>query len=340
MDVSVQLFLANVWFGLLGLMLALYVVLDGFTLGVGILSLFARDRKRLELMMTSLGSVWDANETWLVVFGGALFGAFPVGYGVVLHGLYIPVMIIIFALLFRGIAFEYRVEGRNKRAWYLSFGIGSTVVAAAQGFALGALLKGIPVVNNAFAGGVWHWLSPFTALTAFGVVSGYALLGASWLVLKTEGALQDWSRRWAKVCGWLTVLAGVGVSLWTPINLGYVSTRWFNWPNALYLAPLPIAAAAAFFMLLRSLKKHYEIAPFLWSVTIFVMSFFGLLASTYPYLIPPSISVYDASSSGMTLAFMLTGIGPLIPIMIVYNAYQYLVFRGKVRPGDGAGSDY
>lgn len=330
----VQPFLADIWFFLLGFILVLYVVLDGFTLGVGVMSLFARDEQRRDVMMASLGSVWDANETWLVVFGGALFGAFPEVYGIVLHGLYIPIMIMIFALIFRGVAFEFRGHGRHKRRWNMAFGLGSTIGAAMQGIALGAVLGGIPVNGLQFDGSVWHWLSPFALLTALGVVFGYVLLGATYLVLKTEGELQHRARRFAVIAGWLTVVAGIGVSLWTPLRFDYVAERWLSWPNLTLLAPLPAAAAVCFFMLLRGLKKHFERSPFFWSVGIFLTSFGGLAVSLYPYLVPPTVTALDSASSSKTLVFMLTGIGILIPIMMVYNGYQYLVFRGKVRAGD------
>lgn len=322
--------LAGVWYGVLGLFLVLYVVLDGFTLGVGILSLITRNGGQRETMMGSLESVWDANETWLVVFAGALFGAFPQAYAIILHGLYIPVMIMLFALIFRGVAFEYRQQSRY---WRLAFGGGSLLAAVAQGFALGALLSGIPLKYGVVTGGIWHWLTPFAALTAAGVVSGYALLGASYLVMKTVGALQTRSARLARAAAWLTMLVGAGVSLWTPLRFEYVFQRWFGWPGALYLAPLPIAAALCFVLLLRALRRHDEYAPFLLSIGIFVTSFGGLAVTFYPYLIPTDLTIWHAAASHQTLAFMLFGIGILIPVMLIYNAYQYRVFRGKVHAG-------
>lgn len=334
---GVQAFLADIWFFLLGLMLVLYVVLDGFTLGVGILSLFARREQSRELLMASLGSVWDANETWLVVFAGALFGAFPEVYGIVLHGLYLPILMMVIALIFRGVAFEFREQGRNKKRWSLAFGLGSVIAAAMQGLALGALLGGIPVSDLRFSGGVWHWLSPFAILTAFGVVFGYTLLGATYTLLKTEGEVQRGARRVALMAAWLTVAAGIGVSVWTPLRFDYVAERWFSWPGLVLLAPLPLAAAFCFLMLLRGLRRGFETSPFFWSVGIFLTSFGGLAVSLYPYLVPPTVTLVDSASSSRTLVFMLAGIGILIPIMMVYNGYQYLVFRGKVRAGKTGG---
>ena len=324
------LLLADIWYAILGLFLALYVVLDGFTLGVGILSLFTRDESRRNTQMASLSSVWDANETWLVVFGGALFGAFPVMYGVVLHSLYIPVTVMLFALIFRGVAFEYHDRSGTQRFWRAGFGIGSLLAAAAQGYALGALLGGLPVHNGVFIGSVWHWFSPFASLAALGVVFGYALLGAAYLVIKTDGALQTQSRKFARYSGWLTMAVGALISVWTPLRFEYVFTRWFSWPETLYFAPLPVAAVACFVLLLRALRRQHEYMPFLWSVGIFLTSFGGLAVTLYPYLIPNTLSIHEAAAPPITLTFMLVGIGTLIPVMLTYNAYQYRVFRGKV----------
>lgn len=322
-------FLADIWFGILGLILMLYVVLDGFDLGVGVLSLFARSESDRGLMMATLGSVWDANETWLVLLGGSLFGAFPVVYGVVLHALYIPIMAMLFGLIFRAVAFEFREHARRKRLWNIAFGVGSLLAALAQGFALGDLISGIRVVGGAFRGGALDWLHPFPALVAVGVLCGYVVLGATYLIVKTVGPLQALSYRVAGYAGWLTVLVGLGVSLWTAFNFGYVRAKWFG-PGMYGLALLPLFAAFSFLMLLRSLRRRREVAPFTWSIFIFVTSLIGLAVSLYPYIVPTAVTVHSAASSSKTLVFMLTGIGMLVPVMLIYNAYQYLVFRGKV----------
>jgi len=327
-----HLLLAQVWFGLLGLFLMLYVVLDGFTLGVGILSLTAKDEAHRDVMMSSLGGVWDANETWLVIFGGALFGAFPVVYGVLLHGLYVPVMVLIFSLIFRGIAFEFREHGRRKAGWNLAFGGGSLAAAMSQGFALGAVLNEMPVAGHEYAGSIWHWLSPFGALVAVGIVSGYALLGATYMIVKTSGEIQQDAYARAHFMAWLTAGAGLGVSVWTPLQFEYAAERWFSLPTFAYLFPLPLLGVFAFGMLLRALRRRFEVAPFAWSALLFAVSFLGLAITLYPYFIPRSITFVEGASSAKTLAFMLVGIGLLVPIMILYNAYQYMVFRGKVHP--------
>jgi cytochrome d ubiquinol oxidase subunit II len=328
-------FLADIWFGLIGLLLILYVVLDGFDLGVGILSLFAHDEHERGVMMATLGSVWDANETWLVLLGGALFGAFPRAYAVALHALYVPITAALFGLIFRGVAFEFRENARRKHIWNIAFGCGSLLAAIAQGFALGAIIAGIQVGPNGYQGDVMDWFSPFALLVAIGVVFGYMLLGATYLIVKTIGDTQERGYRFAVLAAWCTVIVGVGVSLWTPLKFSYVADKWFG-GNALGI--LPLCAAISFLLLLRSLRRRREYAPFGWSILIFLFSFIGLAASLYPNIIPPDVHVYAAASSAKTLVFMLTGIGMLIPIMLIYNAYQYLVFRGKVtQAGYGGG---
>jgi cytochrome d ubiquinol oxidase subunit II len=335
--VSVHAFLADIWFGLIGVILLLYVVLDGFDLGVGVMTLFTRGERRSGIMIASLGSTWDGNETWLVVLGGALFGAFPLVYGAVLHGLYIPIMAIIFGLMFRAVAFEFRENSRRKAAWNAAFGFGSLLAATAQGFTLGAIVSGPHVVDGAFTGGIMSWFSPFSLLVAIGVICGYTLLGATWLIVKTVDPLQAFSRRVALAAAWATVIVGVGVSLWTSLRFDYVRAKWFG-PDIFGLAILPFVAAIAFLLLLLALKRRHHVTPFILSILIFVVSLIGLAASLFPYMVPPDINVHAAAAPSNTLVFMLTGIGILIPIMLVYNAYQYLVFRGKItEPGYGGG---
>lgn len=334
---DLQLFLGNIWFALIGLMLVLYVVLDGFDLGVGLMSLFACDEDRRGIMMASLGSVWDANETWLIVLGGALFGAFPVVYGVALHALYIPVMLMIFGLIFRGVAFEFHEHAQRKAIWGIAFGAGSLLAAISQGLILGAILNGITVNNNRFTGGVWDWFHPFTVLVAAGVAFGYALLGATFLIIKTSGETQHRSYHRARVSAWAMLVVAAGVTLWTPYLYPTIASKWFSLPTFFLIAPLPLGALLAFALLLRSLRQRHEYAPFIYSLIVFLCSFAGLALSLYPYLLPPSISIANAAASARTLVFMLTGIGMLLPIMLIYNGYQYFVFRGKVTTQDYAG---
>jgi cytochrome d ubiquinol oxidase subunit II len=325
--------LENIWFGLIGVILALYVTLDGFTLGVGMLSLFSPTEERRAILMGTLGSVWDANETWLVLLGGALFGAFPAAYALLLHALYLPVIFMLFGMILRASAFEFREHARNKRFWNAAFAGSSLLIAVSQGLALGSLLGGIPSEDGHFTGSVWIWWAPFPAIVALGVTAGYALLGATYLVLRTEGIIQARARRAAFWLAMLTLFVAAVVTVWTPIIYPRVAQKWFTTPSLYFIAPLPILALCAFWILLRALHRKREILPFAATMVIFLTSFAGLATSLYPALVPPALTLQAAAASPLTLVFMLAGIGLLLPIMLVYNGYQYLVFRGKVRSG-------
>lgn len=327
---NVHAFLAGIWYLLLGLILVLYVVTDGFDLGIGILTLLERDAGRRDAMMATIGGVWDANETWLVLFGGALFGAFPLVYAVTLHALYIPVSVMLTGLILRGVAFEFLAHARGGRAWMLAFGGGSLIAALAQGYMLGAVIAGLPVVNGVYAGGMWSWFGAFPSVVAGGVTAGYALLGGTYLNLKTSGELQRISRRRSRHAARVMLVAAACVTVMTPLLHDYVARRWFAVPAVCVLAVLPLAGLGAYVYLMRALARGSERAPFVWSVVIFVVSFVGLAASLYPYLLPPTLSLAGSASSSATLVFMLAGIGLLLPVMLVYNGFQYLVFRGKV----------
>jgi cytochrome d ubiquinol oxidase subunit II len=327
--------LQNIWFGLIGVILALYVVLDGFTLGVGMLTLFSRTEERRSILMGTLGSTWDANETWLVLLGGALFGAFPAAYALLLHALYLPIALMLFGMVLRAASFEFREHSENKRLWNRLFALASFVITLAQGFALGTVLEGIPSHDGHFTGSILGWLAPFPIVVAAGVVSGYGLLGTTYLILRTDGDLQGRARRASFGFALVTFLASAAVTLWTPFLYPAVATKWFAAPTLYLIAPLPIAALGAFYILVRALRRHWEAVPFIATVVIFLASFAGLAVSLYPYLVPPMLTVQAAAASPLTLVFMLAGIGLLLPIMMVYNGYQYLVFRGKVTAGSG-----
>jgi cytochrome d ubiquinol oxidase subunit II len=330
-------FLVNVWLSFLGLFLVLYVVLDGFDLGIGVLSLFVREEERRNIMVASLGSVWDANESWLVVLGGTLFGAFPLAYGIVLNALYLPLVTMLLALIFRAVAFEFREHARAKAGWNLAFGLGSLAATICQGFALGGLIGGIAVADHRFAGGAFDWLTPFSAFVALGVVFGYVLLGACYLIIKTEGAQQAHSRRQAAIALALMLLAGAVVSIWTPLRFPFIAERWFAGATVTYFAAPLLFALFAASMLARALYRRFEHAPMFWAIAVFLASSVGLAASFYPYIVPHTVTATEASADSLTLAFMMLGIAILIPTMLIYNAYQYLVFRGKARDGYGEG---
>ncbi len=278
-------------------------------------------------MMASLSSVWDANETWLVVLGGALFGAFPVAYAIILNSLYLPIIVMIFALAFRGVAFEFREHAQGLRLWDSAFGLGSLIAALCQGFVLGGLIAGPTVHDGRFAGGPFDWFSPFSVLVALGVVFGYALLGAAYLIIKTEGAAQQHGVRTAWIAGALMLLAAAGVSIWTPLRYSHVVDKWFS--HGLISAFIVPAIFALFCaaMLAHALWRRREYAPFVWSIGIFLASLIGLASSLYPYLVPQSVTAEQAAADSLTLVFMMTGIGMLIPVMITYNGIVNLSER-------------
>ncbi len=324
---SLQPFLANTWFLLLGLMLAFYVITDGFDLGIGILSLFTRRENHRSAMFESIGHVWDANETWLVVLGGALFGAFPAVYAMVLSAMYGPVMLMIGGLILRGASFEFRHAARNKRGWDWAFGAGSLIAALAQGAILGQLISG-------FSTG-WVGLV-FSAVAALGVVSGYALMGSTYLIMKTSGGLEQVSRAHARKAIWTTVAMAAVLTLATPFVSVEVRNAWFDPSRMPILGALGAVALLAFLYILRSARRGGVRGPFRASVLLFLVSFGGLALSIYPSMVPGNITILQAASSAPTLLFMLIGIGLLLPVMIGYNAYQYLVFRGKIHVHDEA----
>jgi cytochrome d ubiquinol oxidase subunit II len=337
--VSTLPMLATIWFLIVGLFLMFYVVLDGFDLGVGILSLFVREEARRGVMMSSLGTVWDANETWIVIVGGTLFGAFPLAFGVVFHALYIPMILMLFGFIFRGVAFEFRHHSSRETVWDWSFGIGSLMAAGAQGLALGGLLQGPVVEAGRFTGGPFDWLTPFSLLAASGVIVGYTLLGATYLMIRIRGPLQERLYAVSKYLAIAMLVIAGAVSLWCPLRYEWIFERWFTLPNFYYYAALPAVALFAFAMLFRSLAQHRTVAPFLWTLLIFIASFGGLGATFFPYLVPGTITVFEAAAAPNTLVFMLAIVSFFIPIMIFYNAYQYAVFSGKLEEYTGYGED-
>ncbi|KUM03490.1 cytochrome d ubiquinol oxidase subunit II [Chromobacterium subtsugae] len=319
---STQDLLSHAWFGIIGLMLLLYVVTDGFDLGVGILSLFQRKQTERDLMIQSIGHVWDANETWLVALGGALFGAFPAAYAMLMTQLYVPVMALIASFMMRGASIEFRHLARGSKAfWDRVFGLGSLLAALAQGLILGRVISGLAPGIQADA---------LVAVTAIGVASGYSLLGATWLVKKTTGQLQNRARRGAVASVCATVLAAIVVSLGTlyfsPVGLG----RWQDGGTLHVLMGLGLLAALAFVHVLYAVYTGGEHSPFVGACLLFTASFAGLAISLFPWLVPGKLTIAAAASNSASLAFMLLGIGTVLPIMIGYNLYQYHLFRGKV----------
>ncbi|KAB8334413.1 cytochrome d ubiquinol oxidase subunit II [Scytonema tolypothrichoides VB-61278] len=331
---TLEYFLPQVWFVVLALFLLLYVMLDGFDLGVGILSLTSKDEERRGILMTSLSNIWDANETWLVLMGGGLFGAFPLAYGTILNALYIPIFVMIFGFIFRAVAFEFRELSNRKFFWNFAFGAGSFVAALGQGFALGAVLKGIAVDETGhFIGTSWDWLSWQSVLVALTLIQAYVLIGSTYLVWKTTGELQTTHYKTAKIAAWTTLIGAIFITIATPIFYESARTRLFQQPLVYIFAVIPILGVLLIWQLLQSLNRQEERAPFLWTILLFVLTFFGLGLIVFPYIIPVKITIYEASADPSSLVIMIIFIGFLIPVMLFYNLYQYIVFRGKVTGG-------
>ena len=308
-----------------------YVVLDGFDLGVGILFPFFDGTRNRDTAMNSVAPVWDGNETWLVLGGGGLFAVFPLAYAIILPALYAPMIAMLLGLILRGVAFEFRWKTeRGKFLWDWAFAGGSLVAALSQGIMLGALVQGIHVEGRAYAGGWFDWLSPFSIATGLAVAIGYALLGATWLILKTEGEVQETAYGLARRLA-PALIGCIGlVSLWTPFLNPQFLERWFSWPAILYVAPVPVLTLIAVVRLVQGLRSRHEVEPFLSSVILFVLCFIGLGISLYPMIVPPSISIWDAAGPDKSLAFLLVGSAVLVPTILAYTAYSYWVFRGKV----------
>ena len=326
--------LAFVWACLLAFAVFAYVVLDGFDLGVGILFPFLREGDERDKAMNSIAPVWDGNETWLILGGGGLFAAFPLAYAVLMPAVYAPLIAMLLGLVFRGVAFEFRWRTvRAKPAWDSAFFGGSLIAAFAQGVILGAVLEGIAVEGRGYAGGWWDWLSWFSLLTGVSVVVAYATLGATWLIMKTEGGLQARARGFAWLCVPGMLAAIVAVSAATPFLQAAYYERWFAWPQVIATAQVPLLVVIVSGTLFYALRAKWEAAPFLLSLGLFALTFAGLGVSLYPYLIPESITIWDAAAPASSLIFMLVGAVILIPIILAYTAYAYWVFRGKVRDG-------
>ncbi|MDB5514559.1 MAG: cytochrome d ubiquinol oxidase subunit [Tardiphaga sp.] len=328
--------LSVVWAFIIAFAVFVYVVMDGFDLGLGLLFPLFPHKADRDVIMNSVAPVWDGNETWLVLGGGGLMEAFPLAYAVLMPALYTPIIAMLLGLVFRGVAFEFRWRTtRERNLWDIAFIGGSLLATLAQGIALGAILQGVHVNGRHYGGGWWDWLTPFSLLTGIALVAGYGLLGATWLVMKTEGELRDRAYH----LSWWLLFAMLGamavVSLATPFLDVEYARRWFAWPNILLTAPVPIAVAGVTFMLLRSLANKQDYRPFFLSLALFALSYAGLGISMWPYIVPRSITIWQAASPENSQIFMLVGVVGLVPIILAYTSWNYWVFRGKVRAGSG-----
>ncbi|HZY52055.1 MAG TPA: cytochrome d ubiquinol oxidase subunit II [Reyranella sp.] len=321
--------LPTIWAFIIAFAVLAYVVMDGFDLGIGILFPAFEDRER-DRAMNSIAPVWDGNETWLVLGGGGLMAAFPMAYGVIFSALYTPIVAMLLALIFRGVAFEFRWrKAEHRKYWDIAFTLGSVVAALAQGITLGGLLQGIAVNGRSYGGGWWDWLTPFSVAVGVALVCGYALLGATWLIMKSEGSLLDRCYPLAQRFAVATIAGMAIVSAWTPFLANDYYRRWFAWPQVLFTAQVPLLVAIAsvgFFFALRHRRSYW---PFLIALALFALGLIGLGISLYPYVVPRSITIWDAAAPTQSLVFMLVGAAIMVPIILAYTGYAYWVFRGK-----------
>lgn len=324
--------LVPLWTGLLGLAVFYYVVFDGFDLGVGILYGFIPNAAERGMAMNAIAPIWDGNETWLVFGSLGLLAAFPIAFAIIIPAVYFPILIMLLALIFRGVAFEFHFKHDGlRRFWDRAFQGGSIVATYAQGVVLGAFIQGFKVNGTQFGGTSLDWVTPFALLVGLALLFGYALLGAGWLILKSEGDLQQWARRAGMVALVGVVLAIIGVSIWTPLKIAGIADRWFSWPDLAYLVPVPVITALIVLGEWYALTHRQELTPFLGAIGLFVMSFIGIAISLWPMIVPYHFTLWQAASSPSTQAFLLIGTLFLLPIILMYTAWSYWVFRGKVR---------
>ncbi len=301
---------------------------------MGILFPFAPEEERRDVMMNSVAPFWDGNETWLVLGGGGLWVAFPKAYAVIMPAFYLPVIVMLLALVFRGVAFEFRTVSRSKYGWSFAFIAGSVLAAFSQGVILGALIQGVSVRNDAYAGGAFDWATPFALVCGLALIAGYALLGATWLAMKTEGPVADRARGQSRRC-LLAVLAFMAVvSVWTPLTEPRIAARWFSLPNFYFLWPVPVVTALVAYAAWRWIGERRDVPPFLATIALFLLGYLGLVISNYPYLVPPTLTVWDTAAAPASQIFMLIGTLVLLPIILGYIAFIYWLFRGKVREGE------
>ncbi|UKE50742.1 cytochrome d ubiquinol oxidase subunit II [Xanthomonas translucens] len=326
-----------IWFGVIGFGVLMYVLLDGFVLGLGILAPFAEDEAQLDLMMNTAAPIWDGNETWLVLGGAGLLAAFPKAYALILSALYLPVLLMLIALVFRGVAFEFRFKAhRSKYLWGWAFALGSLCAAFWQGVILGALVEGMPLQGGKYLGGVLGWFSPFSMLTGAAVVFGYALLGGSWLILKTEGPMQRVARSLTRPLVLVVVVFMGLVSAWLPFLDSRIMARWFHGGNFWWLSPVPLLVLVNAFALWRAaMAQGRDARPFLLTLCFFVLGFFGLVLGIWPNIVPPGLTIWDAASPPSSQGFVLAGLVVLLPVILGYTAWSYRVFRGKITADSG-----
>lgn len=331
-DFSQSINLPFIWGFIIATAIFIYVLLDGFDLGIGILFPFAPSDKCRDRMMNSIAPFWDGNETWLVLGGGGLFAAFPLAYAILLPAFYMPIILMLLGLILRGVAFEFRFksEAHTRRLWDYAFHIGSLTATFCQGAILGAFIQGVKVQGRNFSGGPFDWVSGYSVMIGLALIAGYALIGATWLVMKTEDITQQWARKTASYVLGFVGFFFVMVSIGMPLHYEYIQTLWFSKPTFYYLLPLPFITVGFFVLLWRDLhQKKHENRPFFTSMLIFLTAYIGLGVSIYPWIVPFNFTLWDAAASGPGLSLMLVGVVPLLPLILGYTGYCYYIFRGK-----------
>lgn len=326
-----------VWAIIIAFGLMMYVIMDGFDLGIGILFPFVQDRDDRDVMVNTVAPVWDGNETWLVLGGAALLAAFPLAYAVILSALYLPLMMMLAGLIWRGVAFEFRFKATesHKPFWDKAFIWGSYIATFSQGLALGAFINGFEVKNGSYAGGLLDWLTPFSVFTGFALILAYALLGATWLIMKTEGDLEERMRSLCRPIVLVLLVLIIVTSLWTPYAHADIASRWFALPNLLFFAPVPVLVLLVTWALVRALNKEPHTPPFILSLVLLFLGYSGLAISLWPNIVPPDITIWEAAAPPQSMGFTLVGALLIIPVILAYTAWSYYVFRGKVKTGEG-----
>ncbi|MGO4377637.1 cytochrome d ubiquinol oxidase subunit II [Pseudoduganella sp. RAF19] len=329
--------LSIIWAVIILFGIMMYIVMDGFDLGIGLLFPFFKQKEERDVIMNTVAPVWDGNETWLVLGGAGLLAAFPLAYAVILSALYLPLIFMLIGLIFRGVAFEFRFKAleHERHFWDKAFIGGSALATFAQGVALGAYIRGFNIVDGRFAGGPMDWLSPFSLFTGVGLLVGYGLLGSTWLIMKTEGELQAHAYRITRLLVWGLLAAIAIISIWTPLIDSRIAERWFSFPNMLWFAPVPLLVAASALLLWRSVARRHHVSPFLYTLALVFLGYSGLGISVWPNIVPPNISIWAAAAPTQSQGFALIGALLIIPIILMYTIWSYYVFRGKVRLGEG-----
>ncbi|MGB1297806.1 MAG: cytochrome d ubiquinol oxidase subunit II [Psychrobium sp.] len=328
--------LSVIWFGIIIFATLMYIVMDGFDLGIGIIMPAIQDKRQRDTMVNSVAPFWDGNETWLVMGGAALLGAFPLAYTIILDALAIPLSIMVIALIFRGVAFEFRFKSLPSHVmfWDRAFIVGSIIATLCQGMVVGAVIDGFQVQDRRFSGGSMDWLTPFSLFCGVGLIAAYAFLGNTWLIMKTEGELQKRLYKMAPNVLFLLFVTVIIVSIWTAFGHELIAERWFSTPNIYYFLPVPFLTLLLFYLSKVAFTKQQSVRPFLYALGIVFLGFTGLGISIWPNIIPPSISIWEAAAPPQSQGFMLVGTLFIIPVILMYTFWNYYVFSGKVKESD------